>query len=142
MAVVAQPGSQGHVCLPAPCPGCALPPTTPLCHPTGKYVENHGVVHNMFYNTSSKVKWPYHTTLGIQKWWDNGSLPIWITAQRQVMLYPRPLGQTEGAGVGPGRAGRVHAMTTGHPRQDPGVQCSQPGRGAEWAPWEMGARCP
>ncbi|KAG5202928.1 hypothetical protein MJG53_015571 [Ovis ammon polii x Ovis aries] len=59
---------------------------TSPCHftlVTGRYVENHGVVHNMFYNTSSKLKWPYHTTLGIEKWWDNGSLPIWITAQRQ-----------------------------------------------------------
>ncbi|XP_068387832.1 ectonucleotide pyrophosphatase/phosphodiesterase family member 7 [Eschrichtius robustus] len=59
---------------------------TSPCHftlVTGKYIENHGVVHNMFYNTSSKVKLPYHATLGIQRWWDNGSLPIWITAQRQ-----------------------------------------------------------
>ncbi|XP_032473397.1 ectonucleotide pyrophosphatase/phosphodiesterase family member 7 [Phocoena sinus] len=59
---------------------------TSPCHftlVTGKYIENHGVVHNMFYNTSSKVKLPYHATLGVQKWWDNGSLPIWITAQRQ-----------------------------------------------------------
>ncbi|XP_021495093.1 ectonucleotide pyrophosphatase/phosphodiesterase family member 7 [Meriones unguiculatus] len=59
---------------------------TSPCHftlVTGKYVENHGVVHNMFYNTTSKVRLPYHATLGIQRWWDNGSVPIWITAQRQ-----------------------------------------------------------
>ncbi|CAK6438584.1 unnamed protein product [Pipistrellus nathusii] len=59
---------------------------TSPCHftlVTGKYIENHGVVHNMFYNTSSKLKLPYHATLGVQRWWDNGSLPIWITAQRQ-----------------------------------------------------------
>uniref|UniRef100_A0A8C9LY81 Ectonucleotide pyrophosphatase/phosphodiesterase family member 7 n=2 Tax=Piliocolobus tephrosceles TaxID=591936 RepID=A0A8C9LY81_9PRIM len=59
---------------------------TSPCHftlVTGKYIENHGVVHNMYYNTTSKVKLPYHTTLGIQRWWDNGSVPIWITAQRQ-----------------------------------------------------------
>nr|XP_004655764.1 ectonucleotide pyrophosphatase/phosphodiesterase family member 7 [Jaculus jaculus] len=59
---------------------------TSPCHftlVTGKYIENHGVVHNMFYNTTSKVKLPYHATLGIQRWWDNGSVPIWITAQRQ-----------------------------------------------------------
>ncbi|XP_039082209.1 ectonucleotide pyrophosphatase/phosphodiesterase family member 7 [Hyaena hyaena] len=59
---------------------------TSPCHftlVTGKYIENHGVVHNMYYNTTSKVKLPYHATLGIQRWWDNGSLPIWITAQRQ-----------------------------------------------------------
>ncbi|XP_025715342.2 ectonucleotide pyrophosphatase/phosphodiesterase family member 7 [Callorhinus ursinus] len=59
---------------------------TSPCHftlVTGKYIENHGVVHNMYYNTTSKVKLPYHATLGIQRWWDNGSIPIWITAQRQ-----------------------------------------------------------
>ncbi|KAG8507487.1 Ectonucleotide pyrophosphatase/phosphodiesterase family member 7 [Galemys pyrenaicus] len=59
---------------------------TSPCHftlVTGKYIENHGVVHNMFYNTTSKVKLPYHPTLGIEHWWDNGSLPIWITAQKQ-----------------------------------------------------------
>ncbi|XP_074076739.1 ectonucleotide pyrophosphatase/phosphodiesterase family member 7 [Macrotis lagotis] len=59
---------------------------TSPCHftlVTGKYIENHGVVHNMYYNTTSKVKLPYHATLGIERWWDNGSLPIWITAQRQ-----------------------------------------------------------
>ncbi|XP_053426064.1 ectonucleotide pyrophosphatase/phosphodiesterase family member 7 isoform X2 [Nycticebus coucang] len=59
---------------------------TSPCHftlVTGKYIENHGVVHNMYYNTTSKVKLPYHATLGIQSWWDNGSVPIWVTAQRQ-----------------------------------------------------------
>ncbi|XP_046302594.1 ectonucleotide pyrophosphatase/phosphodiesterase family member 7-like, partial [Marmota monax] len=59
---------------------------TSPCHftlVTGKYIENHGVVHNMFYNFTTKVKLPYHATLGIQSWWDSGSVPIWITAQRQ-----------------------------------------------------------
>uniref|UniRef100_H0XFF0 Ectonucleotide pyrophosphatase/phosphodiesterase family member 7 n=1 Tax=Otolemur garnettii TaxID=30611 RepID=H0XFF0_OTOGA len=59
---------------------------TSPCHftlVTGKYIENHGVVHNMFYNTTTKVKLPYHATLGIERWWDNGSVPIWVTAQRQ-----------------------------------------------------------
>lgn len=56
-------------------------------HPSllaGKYLENHGVVHNMWFNTSTGVKLPYYTTQGIDSWWDNGSLPIWITAQRQA----------------------------------------------------------
>lgn len=75
-------------------------PARSLRLPTGKYIENHGVVHNMFYNTSSKLKLPYHATLGIQRWWDNGSVPIWITAQRQVTPSPRP----SRAGHGPGEA--------------------------------------
>ncbi|XP_034363295.1 ectonucleotide pyrophosphatase/phosphodiesterase family member 7 [Arvicanthis niloticus] len=59
---------------------------TSPCHftlVTGKYIENHGVIHNMFFNTTNKVRLPYHATLGIERWWDNGSIPIWITAQRQ-----------------------------------------------------------
>ncbi|KAM9210795.1 LOW QUALITY PROTEIN: ectonucleotide pyrophosphatase/phosphodiesterase family member 7 [Dugong dugon] len=59
---------------------------TSPCHftlVTGEYLENHGVVHSMFYSATSKVKLPYHSTLGIESWWDNGSVPIWITAQRQ-----------------------------------------------------------
>lgn len=51
---------------------------------TGKYLENHGVIHNMWFNTSTGVKMPYYVTQGIDSWWDNGSLPIWITAQRQA----------------------------------------------------------
>ncbi|KAK7938771.1 hypothetical protein WMY93_002097 [Mugilogobius chulae] len=50
---------------------------------TGLYIENHGVVHNMWFNTTSTVKLPYYQTQFKNDWWDNGSLPIWITAQRQ-----------------------------------------------------------
>ncbi|NXC30346.1 ENPP7 phosphodiesterase, partial [Campylorhamphus procurvoides] len=54
---------------------------------TGRYLENHGVIHNMWFNTSTGVKLPYYTTQGISSWWDNGSLPIWITAQRQAREF-------------------------------------------------------
>lgn len=50
----------------------------------GKYVENHGVIHNMWFNTSTSEKKTYYQTQFVNEWWDNGSLPIWITAQRQV----------------------------------------------------------
>ncbi|XP_064584965.1 ectonucleotide pyrophosphatase/phosphodiesterase family member 7 [Zonotrichia leucophrys gambelii] len=50
---------------------------------TGRYLENHGVIHNMWFDTKTGVRLPYYTTQGISSWWDNGSLPIWITAQRQ-----------------------------------------------------------
>ncbi|KAI5621726.1 ectonucleotide pyrophosphatase/phosphodiesterase 7-like precursor, partial [Silurus asotus] len=50
---------------------------------TGKYIENHGVIHNMWFNTSTTEKKPYYQTQFVNEWWDNGSLPIWITAQRQ-----------------------------------------------------------
>uniref|UniRef100_H3BVN6 Ectonucleotide pyrophosphatase/phosphodiesterase 7 n=1 Tax=Tetraodon nigroviridis TaxID=99883 RepID=H3BVN6_TETNG len=50
---------------------------------TGRYVENHGVVHNMWFNTATGQKKPYYQTLHEGEWWDTGTLPIWITAQRQ-----------------------------------------------------------
>ncbi|KAG9343706.1 hypothetical protein JZ751_013084 [Albula glossodonta] len=50
---------------------------------TGKYVENHGVIHNMWFNTTTQERKPYYMTQFVNEWWDNGSLPIWITAQRQ-----------------------------------------------------------
>ena len=54
------------------------------CVCAGRYVENHGVIHNMWFNTTTKEKKPYYQTQFVNEWWDNGTLPIWITAQRQV----------------------------------------------------------
>ncbi|XP_028331993.1 ectonucleotide pyrophosphatase/phosphodiesterase family member 7 [Gouania willdenowi] len=50
---------------------------------TGRYIENHGVIHNMWFNTSTQEKKQYYSTQFVDSYWDNGSLPIWITAQRQ-----------------------------------------------------------
>ncbi|XP_038634025.1 ectonucleotide pyrophosphatase/phosphodiesterase family member 7-like [Scyliorhinus canicula] len=50
---------------------------------TGRYVESHGVIHNMWFNTTTGLKKPYYQTQSVNEYWDNGSLPIWITAQRQ-----------------------------------------------------------
>jgi len=50
---------------------------------TGRYVEHHGVIHNMWFNTSTQEKKQYYETQFVPSYWDNGSLPIWITAQRQ-----------------------------------------------------------
>lgn len=47
-------------------------------------MENHGVIHNMWFDTETGQKKPYYQTLHVEEWWDNGTLPIWITAQRQV----------------------------------------------------------
>ncbi|XP_041072763.1 ectonucleotide pyrophosphatase/phosphodiesterase family member 7-like [Carcharodon carcharias] len=50
---------------------------------TGKHIEAHGVIHNMWFNTTSGQKKSYYQTQGVNDYWDNGSLPLWITAQRQ-----------------------------------------------------------
>lgn len=58
------------------------------------------MVHNLYFNTTSKVKLSYFATLGTPVWWDNGTLPIWITAQRQVKLPPEPKDGSWGTGKG------------------------------------------
>uniref|UniRef100_A0A8C3A1V6 Ectonucleotide pyrophosphatase/phosphodiesterase 7, tandem duplicate 2 n=1 Tax=Cyclopterus lumpus TaxID=8103 RepID=A0A8C3A1V6_CYCLU len=50
---------------------------------TGRYIENHGVIHNMWFNTTTQEKKQYYMAQFVDSYWDNGSLPIWITAQRQ-----------------------------------------------------------
>ncbi|KAJ7989443.1 hypothetical protein DPEC_G00304590 [Dallia pectoralis] len=50
---------------------------------TGRYIENHGVIHNMWFDVNTGEKVPYYATQFKTEWWDNGTLPIWITAQRQ-----------------------------------------------------------
>ncbi|XP_046890478.1 ectonucleotide pyrophosphatase/phosphodiesterase family member 7 [Hypomesus transpacificus] len=50
---------------------------------TGRWIEDHGVVHNMMFNTSTNQKVPHKTTMQRSEWWDNGVLPLWITAQNQ-----------------------------------------------------------
>ncbi|XP_068439613.1 ectonucleotide pyrophosphatase/phosphodiesterase family member 7-like [Clinocottus analis] len=50
---------------------------------SGRYIENHGVIHNVWFNTTTQEKKQYYMTQFVDSYWDNGSLPIWITAQRQ-----------------------------------------------------------
>lgn len=45
------------------------------------------MVHNMFYNTSSKLKWPYHTTGHREMVGQRQLAHLDVTAQRQVMLH-------------------------------------------------------
>lgn len=50
----------------------------------GRWVEDHEVVHNMMFDTKTNLKLLYKQTLRKSEWWDNGVLPLWITAQNQV----------------------------------------------------------
>ncbi|XP_061676705.1 ectonucleotide pyrophosphatase/phosphodiesterase family member 7 [Syngnathoides biaculeatus] len=50
---------------------------------TGRWVEDHEVVHNMMFNPLTNQKVPHKKTLRRSEWWDNGVLPLWITAQNQ-----------------------------------------------------------
>lgn len=55
------------------------------------------MIHNMWFNTSTGQKLPYHSTQDVDSWWDNGSLPIWITAQRQASAAASSHAQTDPA---------------------------------------------
>ncbi|XP_059911221.1 ectonucleotide pyrophosphatase/phosphodiesterase family member 7 isoform X2 [Gadus macrocephalus] len=50
---------------------------------TGRWIEDHGVVHNMMYNATTNQKIPHKVAMTRSEWWDNGALPLWITAQNQ-----------------------------------------------------------
>ncbi|XP_029959351.1 ectonucleotide pyrophosphatase/phosphodiesterase family member 7 [Salarias fasciatus] len=50
---------------------------------TGRWVEDHEVVHNIMFNTTTNLKVFHKETLTRSEWWDNGPLPLWITAQNQ-----------------------------------------------------------
>lgn len=53
----------------------------------GRWVEDHEVVHNIMFNTTTNEKIFYKKALTRSEWWDNGVLPLWITAQNQVNNY-------------------------------------------------------
>ncbi|KAK6476156.1 ectonucleotide pyrophosphatase/phosphodiesterase family member 7 [Huso huso] len=50
---------------------------------TGRWVEDHGVVHNMMFNPDTLMKLTHKATQNRSEWWDNGVKPLWITAQDQ-----------------------------------------------------------
>ncbi|XP_026560358.1 ectonucleotide pyrophosphatase/phosphodiesterase family member 7-like [Pseudonaja textilis] len=50
---------------------------------TGRWIEDHGVIHNMMFNTETLRKYGFKKTQNKTEWWDNGVLPLWITAQNQ-----------------------------------------------------------
>ncbi|XP_037363536.1 ectonucleotide pyrophosphatase/phosphodiesterase family member 7-like [Talpa occidentalis] len=50
---------------------------------TGRWIEDHGVIHNMMFDAEKGWKLDFKTTQNKTEWWDNGVLPLWITAQRQ-----------------------------------------------------------
>ncbi|XP_060116994.1 ectonucleotide pyrophosphatase/phosphodiesterase family member 7-like [Heteronotia binoei] len=50
---------------------------------TGRWIEDHGVIHNMMFNPETLRKYSHKATQNMTEWWDNGVLPLWITAQNQ-----------------------------------------------------------
>ncbi|KAM8735414.1 ectonucleotide pyrophosphatase/phosphodiesterase family member 7 [Acanthopagrus schlegelii] len=50
---------------------------------TGRWVEDHEVVHNMMFDDKTNLKLPHKLTLKKSAWWNKRVLPLWITAQNQ-----------------------------------------------------------
>ncbi|CAH2306808.1 ectonucleotide pyrophosphatase phosphodiesterase family member 7-like, partial [Pelobates cultripes] len=48
-----------------------------------RWVEDHGVIHNQMFNPETLEKLTFKKTQNMSEWWDNGVLPLWITAQNQ-----------------------------------------------------------
>ncbi|XP_034029602.1 LOW QUALITY PROTEIN: ectonucleotide pyrophosphatase/phosphodiesterase family member 7 [Thalassophryne amazonica] len=82
---------------------------------TGRWVEDHGVVHNIMFNTSTNLKVPHKQTLTRSEWWDNGALPLWITAQNQGLKTASFFYPGGGAKYGGQAVNRVLVEEPGHP---------------------------
>ncbi|XP_076742547.1 ectonucleotide pyrophosphatase/phosphodiesterase family member 7-like isoform X1 [Maylandia zebra] len=82
---------------------------------TGRWVEDHEVVHNLMFNQETNLKVPHKETLKRSEWWDNGALPLWITAQNQGLKtasFSFPGGGANYSGQG---VNRVLLEESGHP---------------------------
>ncbi|XP_044160432.1 ectonucleotide pyrophosphatase/phosphodiesterase family member 7-like [Bufo gargarizans] len=53
---------------------------------TGRWIEDHGVIHNLMFNPETLQKISFKKTQNMSEWWDNGALPLWITAQNQGLM--------------------------------------------------------
>ncbi|XP_021168104.2 ectonucleotide pyrophosphatase/phosphodiesterase family member 7 isoform X2 [Fundulus heteroclitus] len=82
---------------------------------TGRWVEDHEVVHNMMFNTTTNLKVPYKKTLTRSEWWDNGVLPLWITAQNQGLKTASFFFPGGGATYRGQQVNRVVVEPAGHP---------------------------
>ncbi|KAG7218216.1 hypothetical protein INR49_007989 [Caranx melampygus] len=62
---------------------------------TGRWVEDHEVVHNMMFDTKTNLKVPFRPTLKRSEWWDNGVLPTEAKVLEEPGLIWTMLDQTD-----------------------------------------------
>ncbi|KAM6936002.1 ectonucleotide pyrophosphatase/phosphodiesterase family member 7 [Lycodopsis pacificus] len=82
---------------------------------TGRWVEDHEVVHNMMFNAKTNQKVPHKQTLTRSEWWDNGVQPLWITAQNQGLKTASFYYPGGGANYSGQAVNRVIVEESGHP---------------------------
>ncbi|KAM9309151.1 ectonucleotide pyrophosphatase/phosphodiesterase family member 7 [Pholidichthys leucotaenia] len=82
---------------------------------TGRWVEDHEVVHNMMFDQNTNLKVPHKQTLKRSEWWDNGALPLWITAQNQGLKTASFFYPGGGANYSGQTVNRALVESYGHP---------------------------
>ncbi|XP_074540334.1 ectonucleotide pyrophosphatase/phosphodiesterase family member 7 [Halichoeres trimaculatus] len=82
---------------------------------TGRWVEDHEVVHNMMFDPKTNLKVPHKKTLTRSEWWDNGPLPLWITAQNQGLKTASFFFPGGGANYSGQAVNRVVVEDSNHP---------------------------
>ncbi|XP_042280404.1 ectonucleotide pyrophosphatase/phosphodiesterase family member 7 [Thunnus maccoyii] len=82
---------------------------------TGRWVEDHEVVHNLMFNSETNLKVPIKQTMTRSEWWDNGALPLWITAQNQGLKTASFYYPGGGANYSGQAVNRALVLEYGHP---------------------------
>ncbi|XP_068613267.1 ectonucleotide pyrophosphatase/phosphodiesterase family member 7 [Brachionichthys hirsutus] len=82
---------------------------------TGRWAEDHEVIHNVMFNTKTNLKVPYKETLRRSEWWDNGVVPLWITAQNQGLRTASFFYPGGGANYSGQTVNRALVESYGHP---------------------------
>ncbi|XP_030606560.1 ectonucleotide pyrophosphatase/phosphodiesterase family member 7 isoform X1 [Archocentrus centrarchus] len=82
---------------------------------TGRWVEDHEVVHNLMFDQKTNLKVPHKETLKRSEWWDNGALPLWITAQNQGLKTASFFYPGGGANYSGQAVNRALLQELGHP---------------------------
>ncbi|XP_053183678.1 ectonucleotide pyrophosphatase/phosphodiesterase family member 7 [Scomber japonicus] len=81
---------------------------------TGRWVEDHEVVHNLMFNSTTNLKVPIKLTYQRSQWWDNGPLPLWITAQNQGLKAASFYYPGGGVTYGGQAVNRAYVLSHGH----------------------------
>ncbi|XP_030839270.1 ectonucleotide pyrophosphatase/phosphodiesterase family member 7-like [Strongylocentrotus purpuratus] len=74
---------------------------------TGLYPENHGAIHNLYFDPVTRERtYNYYATLDKAEWFDTGAEPVWVTAIMQglnaaTIMYPG--GQVPIKGIKPNK---------------------------------------
>ncbi|KAF7644082.1 hypothetical protein LDENG_00228100 [Lucifuga dentata] len=99
---------------------------------TGRWVEDHEVVHNMMFNATTNLKVPHKKTLSRSEWWDTGAPPLWITAQNQGLKTASFFYPGGGANYSGQAVNRALVEEPGHPDDNETEWCQNIDKVMSW----------